>query len=147
MGIWEVLPFIVALWLSNLSKIDLRICLIPVFRMARVNAFSIGLNQISFPVQPTMEKSRLCLNKVVSRCNYSHVSVAMCLAAEWWEQEFFYTSASKQRFQFTCYKFLIVKKPMTLLHMLFKTKILCFILCCFLLCILSVVYFGMVSNF
>lgn len=50
----------------------------PVFRMACVDAFSIGLN---FPVTIIIEKNRLYLNKVVSRCNYSHVPVVMCLAA------------------------------------------------------------------
>lgn len=90
-----------------------------VFRMACVDAFSIGLNHISFPVQIIIEKNSFYLNKGVSRCNYSHVSVAVCLAAEWWEHEFLYMSASEQRLQFISYKFLIVNKSITLLHMLF----------------------------
>lgn len=130
MGVWEVLPFKVALWLSNLSKIELWICLMSVFRMACVDAFSIGLNHISFPVQIIIEKNRLYLNKIVSRCNYSNVSVAICLAARWWEHGFLYTSTSKQWFQFTCYKLLSVRKPITLLCMLFLTKAL-YVISCF----------------
>ena len=64
------------------QKFEVLICLVLVFRMACVDAFrlSIGLNHISSPVQIIIEKNRLYLNKMVSRCNCSCVPVTMCLA-------------------------------------------------------------------
>lgn len=94
-------------------KFEVWVCLMVVFRMACVDAFriSIGLNNISSPVQIVIKKNRLYLNKIVSKRNCSCASVTMCLAV-WQEREFLYTSASKQRFLFSlCARgFLIVKQ-------------------------------------
>lgn len=61
-------------------KFEELICLMLVFRMAFVDAFrlSIGLNHISSPVKIIIEKNRLYLNKIVSRCSCSCASVTMC---------------------------------------------------------------------
>lgn len=61
---------------------EVLICLVVVFRMACVYTFRlcIGLNHMSSPVQIIIEKYRLYLNKIRSRCNCSCASVTMCLA-------------------------------------------------------------------
>lgn len=61
---------------------EVLICLMVVFRMACVYTFRlcIGLNHMSSPVQIIIEKYRLYLNKIRSRCNCSCASVTMCLA-------------------------------------------------------------------
>lgn len=63
-------------------KFEVLICLMVVFRMACVDAFrlSIGLNHISSLVQIAIEKKKLYLNKIVSKCNCSCAFVTTCLA-------------------------------------------------------------------
>lgn len=150
MCVWEVLPFKMALWLSHLSKIGLCICLMPVFRMCwcllyriKCQCWCIFYRIKSYQLSCADQERTGCIYKKLYQGVIIPVCLWKCLAVEWWEHEFLCTSASTQRFQVMCCKFLIVKKPMTLLHMLSKTKAFDAASCL----IPSVVYFRILSNF
>lgn len=138
MAVSEVLPFKVALWLSNVSKIELCICLMPVFRMCWCLFYRIKSYQLS--CADHCWKEQVAFNKAASRCNYSHVPVEMSCCRVVGTRIPLYFSIQAE-ISIHMLWVLIVKKPMKLLHMLSKTKAF-YVASCF---VLSVVYSRMLA--